>query len=72
MGVGHFLDHSSSGAVSVRQSFLQLAFGNSFQCHSDFVLISPHSKKPKRPQRQRQQNNRLKPLTLAYDGDTDM
>ncbi|CAB1415308.1 unnamed protein product [Pleuronectes platessa] len=29
-------------------------------------------KKPKRPQRQRQQNNRLKPLTLAYDGDTDM
>uniref|UniRef100_A0A8C5A8R5 Thrombospondin, type I, domain containing 7Ab n=1 Tax=Gadus morhua TaxID=8049 RepID=A0A8C5A8R5_GADMO len=29
-------------------------------------------KKPKRPQRQRQQNNRLKPLTLAYDGDADM
>ncbi|XP_055083740.1 thrombospondin type-1 domain-containing protein 7A [Periophthalmus magnuspinnatus] len=30
-------------------------------------------KKPKRPPRQRQQNNnRLKPLTLAYDGDTDM
>lgn len=43
-----------------------------FKCHSDFVLIFPHSKKPKRPQRQRQQNNRLKPLTLAYDGDTDM
>ncbi|KAG7282959.1 hypothetical protein CRUP_028476 [Coryphaenoides rupestris] len=30
------------------------------------------SKKPKRPQRQRQQNNRLKPLTLAYDGDADI
>ncbi|KAK7877677.1 hypothetical protein WMY93_031614, partial [Mugilogobius chulae] len=30
-------------------------------------------KKPKRPPRQRQQNNnRLKPLTLAYDGDTDI
>ncbi|XP_046895248.1 thrombospondin type-1 domain-containing protein 7A [Hypomesus transpacificus] len=28
-------------------------------------------KKPKKPQRQRQ-NNRLKPLTLAYDGDADM
>ncbi|XP_074542609.1 thrombospondin type-1 domain-containing protein 7A [Halichoeres trimaculatus] len=28
-------------------------------------------KKPKRPQR-RQMNNRLKPLTLAYDGDADM
>ncbi|XP_077599244.1 thrombospondin type-1 domain-containing protein 7A [Stigmatopora nigra] len=28
-------------------------------------------KKPKKPQR-RQMNNRLKPLTLAYDGDTDM
>lgn len=29
------------------------------------------SKKPKKPQR-RQMNNRLKPLTLAYDGDADM
>ncbi|XP_051519356.1 thrombospondin type-1 domain-containing protein 7A-like [Myxocyprinus asiaticus] len=28
-------------------------------------------KKPKKPQR-RQMNNRLKPLTLAYDGDADM
>ncbi|XP_030638046.1 thrombospondin, type I, domain containing 7Ab [Chanos chanos] len=28
-------------------------------------------KKPKKPQR-RQNNNRLKPLTLAYDGDADM
>uniref|UniRef100_A0A672T3S8 Thrombospondin type-1 domain-containing protein 7A n=1 Tax=Sinocyclocheilus grahami TaxID=75366 RepID=A0A672T3S8_SINGR len=28
-------------------------------------------KKPKKPQR-RQNNNRLKPLTLAYDGDVDM
>ena len=28
------------------------------------------SKKPKKPQRR--QNNRLKPLTLAYDGDADM
>lgn len=27
-------------------------------------------KKPKKPQRR--QNNRLKPLTLAYDGDADM
>lgn len=30
-----------------------------------------YSKKPKKPQR-RQMNNRLKPLTLAYDGDADM
>ncbi|XP_064856159.1 thrombospondin type-1 domain-containing protein 7A-like [Oncorhynchus nerka] len=29
-------------------------------------------KKPKKPKRQRQMNNRLKPLTLAYDGDADM
>lgn len=29
-----------------------------------------NSKKPKKPQRR--QNNRLKPLTLAYDGDADM
>uniref|UniRef100_A0AAY4ELB3 Thrombospondin type-1 domain-containing protein 7A n=1 Tax=Denticeps clupeoides TaxID=299321 RepID=A0AAY4ELB3_9TELE len=29
-------------------------------------------KKPKKPQRRHHQNNRLKPLTLAYDGDADM
>ena len=35
------------------------------------VSLSVCSKKPKKPQR-RQMNNRLKPLTLAYDGDADM
>ncbi|KAG5271570.1 hypothetical protein AALO_G00181530 [Alosa alosa] len=29
-------------------------------------------KKPKKPQRRQSNNNRLKPLTLAYDGDADM
>ncbi|KAL6462201.1 hypothetical protein MHYP_G00286230 [Metynnis hypsauchen] len=29
-------------------------------------------KKPKKPQRRQNNNNRLKPLTLAYDGDADM
>ncbi|CAB1350872.1 unnamed protein product, partial [Coregonus sp. 'balchen'] len=29
-------------------------------------------KKPKKPQRRQMYNNRLKPLTLAYDGDADM
>uniref|UniRef100_A0A8B9KYB3 Thrombospondin type-1 domain-containing protein 7A n=1 Tax=Astyanax mexicanus TaxID=7994 RepID=A0A8B9KYB3_ASTMX len=29
-------------------------------------------KKPKKPQRRQTNNNRLKPLTLAYDGDADM
>lgn len=47
---------------------------SNLQLETDF--LSPnfnelfYSKKPKKPQRR--QNNRLKPLTLAYDGDADM
>lgn len=37
---------------------------------SIYKLSYCFSKKPKKPQRR--QNNRLKPLTLAYDGDADM
>lgn len=40
-----------------------------FLSHS-FIDFFFNSKKPKKPQRR--QNNRLKPLTLAYDGDADM
>lgn len=42
-----------------------------WHCFVLTAILFFHSKKPKKPQR-RQMNNRLKPLTLAYDGDADM
>ncbi|CAL8363361.1 unnamed protein product [Arctogadus glacialis] len=58
----------------------QLRSAHSFPSRPTSVSISSSTlprvetlitKKPKKPQR-RQMNNRLKPLTLAYDGDADM